>query len=144
MRVVQSVLLAIAVSGGLSWLADAVLYYNRWQHAGGHISFGAGFTVLLIASQLAWPAPRQGAERWLRRGLVLGFAMVVMGSALEVVGAFGYSRDNGSVRTNDALAGFHQIGLFVGPLGTVAILVGLIGTAVVRAWVRIRRQHSTT
>ena len=144
MRVVLSVLLAIAVTGGLGWLANAVLEYNRWQHSGSHIAFGAGFAVLLIASQLAWPVPRQGAERWMRWGLVLGFAIVLMSSALEAVGAFGYARDNGGVRTNGALAGIHTIGLFVGPLGLVAILVGLIGTAVVRVWVRIRRQHSTT
>ena len=144
MRVVQSVLLAIAVTGGLFWLAHAVLEYNRWQHSGEHIAFGAGYTVLLIASQLAWPAPRQGAERWLRRGLVLGFAIVVMSSALEAVGAFGYALDNVNYRTNGALAGIHMIATFVGALGMVAILVGLIGTAVVRVWVRIRRRHSTT
>ena len=144
MRVVQSVLLAIAVTGGLSSLASAVLKWNRWQHSGLHIAFGAGFTVLLIASQLAWPAPRQGTERWLRRGLVLGFAIVVMGSALEAVGAFGYALDNGNNRTNGVLAGFHTIGLFVGPLGMVAILVGLIGTAVERGRVRIQKKDSTT
>ena len=143
LRVVESVLLAIAVTAGLIGLTIVAVKHDRWQHLGQHISIGAGFTVLLIASQLAWPAPRQGVERWLRRGLVLGFSFILIGSALEAVGAFGFGLDNGDVTTDRTLSGAHNIGTFFGSLGMLAILVGLIGTTVVRLWFRIRRQPST-
>ena len=144
MRVVQSVFLAIAVTGGLIGLTIVAVKHNRWQHLGQHLSIGAGFVVLLIASQRAWPVPRQGAEHWLRRGLVLGFTFVLIGSALEAIGAFGWALDNEDIRTNRTLSGVHDIGIFFGPPGMLAILVGLIGTTVVRLWFRTRGKHSTT
>ena len=144
MKVVQSVFLAIAVTGGLIGLTIVAVKHDRWQHLGQHFSIGAGFAVLLIFSQRAWPVPRQGAEHWLRRGLVLGFTFVLIGSTLEAIGAFGFGLDNGDVTTDRTLSGVHNIGMFFGPLGILAILVGLIGTTVVRLWFRIHGKHSTT
>ncbi len=144
MKVVQSVFLAIAVTGGLIGLTAVAAKHDRWQHLGQHLSIGAGFAVLLIFSQRAWPVPRQGAEHWLRRGLVLGFTFVLIGSALEAIGAFGFGLDNGDITTDRTLSGVHNIGTFFGPLGILAILVGLIGTTVVRLWFRIHGKHSTT
>ena len=144
MRVVQSVFLAIGVSGGLIGVTIVAAKHDRWQHFGQHFSIGAGFAVLLIFSQRAWPVPRQGAEHWLRRGLVLGFTFVLIGSTLEAIGAFGFGLNNGDVTTDRTFSGVHNIGLFFGPFGILAILVGLIGTTVARIWFRIRRKHSTT
>ncbi len=144
MSVVRSVLLAIAVTGALIGLTIVAAKHDRWQHLGQHLSIGAGFAVLLIASQRTWPLARQGAEHWLRRGLVLGFTLVLIGSGLEAIGAFGWSLDNGDLTTDRTLSGVHNIGTFFGPFGMLAILVGLIGTTVVRLWLRIQSKHSTT
>ena len=144
MRVVGSLLLAIAVTAGLLALNTVAVNHNRWQHSGLHASIGAGFAILLIASRQAWPAPRQGGDRWLRRVLVLGFAMIVIGSTLEAIGAFGYALDNGNLRTNGTIAGVHDIGLVFTPFGMLAVLVGLVGTVVMQVWFRVRRQHSIT
>lgn len=142
-RVVESVLLAIVVVAGLIGLVVVAVKVDRWQHLGQHFSIGAGAAVLLIASQRAWPAPRKGAELWLRRALVVGFSFVLIGAALEAVGAFGWRLDNGDVETNSFLSGVHNIGLIFGSLGMLAIMVGLLGTTVVRLWFRIRKQQST-
>lgn len=141
--VVKSVLLALAVTGGLIGLVVVAVKVDRWQHVGQHFSIGAGAAVLLIASKRAWPAPRKGAEHWLRRTLILGFSFVLIGAALEAVGAFGWRLDNGDVETNSTLAGVHNIGLIFGSLGMLAIMVSLLGTTMVRLWFRIRKQHST-
>ena len=144
MRILQSVFLAIGVTGGLIGVTIVTAKHDRWQHFGQHFSIGAGFAVLLIFSQRAWPVARQGAEHWLRRGLVLGFTFVLIGSVLEAIGAFGFGLDSADVTTDRTLYGVHNIGLFFGPLGILAILVGLIGTTVVRLWFRIRGKDSTT
>ena len=138
MRVVQSVFLSIGMTGGLIGLTIVAAKHNRYQHFGQHFSIGAGFAVLLIFSQRSWPVAGQGAERWLRRGLVLGFTFVLIGSVLEAIGAFGFGLDSDRVTTNRTLYGAHNIGLFFGALGILAIMVGLIGSTVVRLWFRIR------
>lgn len=144
MRIVQSVFLAIGVTGGLIGLTIVAAKHDRWQHFGQHFSIGAGFAVLLIFSQRTWPVARQGAEHLLRRGLVIGFTFVLIGSVLEAIGAFGFGLDSDRVTTNRTLYGVHNIGLYFGPLGILAILVGLIGTTSVRLWFRIHGKDSTT
>ena len=144
LKVIGSVLLAIAATAVLIALTIVAFNRDRWLHLGQHVSIGAGFAVLLVASQLAWPDARQGAERWLRRALVLGLVMIIIGSALEAIGAFGYALDDGYVTTDRTLAGVHNVGLAFGILGMPTILLGLIGTLVMRIWFRVRRLRSAT
>lgn len=144
MRVVGSVLLAMAVNAALIALTKAAFSDDRWDHATGHASFGAGIAVLLVASQMVWPNPRQGVERWLRRTLVMGLAMATIGSTMEAIGGFGDGPYDVNATTDRILDGAHNVGLVFTILGMLAMLVGLIGTLVIRIWFRVRGLRSAT
>lgn len=45
----------------------------RLEQFGFHAAFAASFAILFFATRRVWPTPREGAERWLRKLLVLGF-----------------------------------------------------------------------
>ena len=141
-----SVLLAFAVTAAFTALlgASGVNEDSRIGHFGFHAAYAASFGILFFTSRRAWPAPREGVERWLRKLLVLGFALALIGSTLESLGALGYGVDDSSLITNDVLANVHTIGLVFTTPGGLAILVGLIGTVVVRILFRIRKKRLVT
>ena len=144
MRVVGSVLLAIAVNAVLSALAKGAFSNDRWDHSIEHVAFAAGYAVLLVASQIAWPDPRQGAERWIRRTLVGGLAMATIVSVIDAIGGFGDVLDDGNATIDRILAGTHNVGEVFGFLAFLVMLACLIGTFVVRIWFRVRRLRSST
>ena len=129
MKVVGSVLLAFGVTYGVWVLNEKIANDLRLVHFGEHASAVAGSSVLLIASRLAWPSPRQGADRWLRGVLVLGIALFFIGVVLDAAGAF------------DVLSDLHDIAVWIPLLGMLVVLVGLIGTFVVRILFRIRKKR---
>ena len=143
MRVVSSVLLAVAVTVAFIALmgASGLNEDSRLGHFGFHAALAASFGILFFAARRVWPTPREGAERWLRRVLVLGFALAFIGSTLESLGALGYPGEDGNSVTNDSLASLHSIGLVFTPFGMLAILVGLVGTLVWRILFRIRKKR---
>lgn len=141
-KVVGSVSLAIAVTVALVALMGArgIDDESRLGHFGFHAAYAASFGILFYSSQRVWPSPREGVERWLRKLLVLGFVLAVIGSILESLGALGYGVDDGNIITNDVLADVHGIALVFSIPGFLAILLGLVGTVVVRILFRIRKK----
>ena len=146
MKVVGSVLLAFAVTAAFIALmiAIGVNEDSRLGHFGFHAALAASFGILFFAARRVWPTPREGAERWLRKLLVLGFALAFIGSTLESLGAFGYSVEDGNRVTNDSLASVHSIGLVFTTPGLPVILIGLVGTLVLRILFRIRKKRVVT
>lgn len=146
MKVVSSVSLAIAVTVALVALMGArgIDDDSRLGHFGFHAAYAASFGILLYSSQRVWPSPREGVERWLRKLLVLGFVLVFIGSILESLGALGYGVDDGNIITNNVLADVHEIALVFSIPGFLAILLGLVGTVVVRILFRIRKKSVVT
>ena len=143
MRVVGSVLLAVAVTAAFIALmaARGINEDSRLGHFGFHAALAASFGILFFAARRVWPTPREGAERWLRKLLVLGFALVFIGSILESLGALGYSVNDGGWVTNRTLANVHTIGLVFTTPGLPVILIGLVGTLVLRIMFRIRKKR---
>ena len=144
LKVIGSVLLAVAVTAALFALTAIALNRDRWEHIGMHFSIGAGFAVLLVASRMVWPSPRQGAERWLRRALEFGLVAIIIGSVMEIIGAFGYALNDGDMKSDRTLAAVHDIGPVIVPLAMLAALVGLIGTFVMQIWFKVRGLRSAT
>ena len=146
MKVVGSILLAFAVTAAFIALmiVIGVSEDSRLGHFGFHAAVAASFGILFFSSRRVWPAPREGVERWLRKLLVLGFVLALIGMPLESFGALGYSVDDDSIITNDALAIVHTIGLVFTTPGLLVVLVGLIGTFVVRILFRIRKKPVVT
>ncbi|MBF8253009.1 MAG: hypothetical protein HW379_1351 [Actinobacteria bacterium] len=146
MKVLGSVLLAFAVTAAFIALMSAIGLSedSRLGHFGFHAALAASFGILFFTSRRVWPAPREGVERGLRKLLVLGFILALIGSTLESLGALGYGVDDGNTITNEALASVHNIGLVFTTPGLPVILVGLIGTFVVRILFRIRKKPVVT
>lgn len=145
-KVVGSVSLAIAVIVALVALmgAKGIDDESRLGHFGFHAAYAASFAILFYSSHRVWPSPREGVERWLRKLLVLGFVLAFIGSILESLGALGYGVDDGNIITNDVLADVHGIALVFTIPGFLAILLGLVGTVVVRILFRIRKKSVVT
>ena len=140
---VGSLILGVAVSVAVIVLVATLVRHDRYQHLGQHLAIGLGLAVVLAASIRVWPPARPGAERWFRWTIQGAVAAGICGQVMEAIGAFGFALDDGYTQTNQALANVHDIGLAFGPLGMLALLVGLLGTAGTWGSTLIRRRRSS-
>lgn len=131
-RPVVSVAATVAVIGVLAWAANA-LGGDRLPpavgHAVSHAVVGIPIAVLLGVALTRWPPPRRVAPARLGRTVtVTGLAGIVVGQALEIVGA---RVDEPGASALEATA--HTAGMIVSMLSVLAVAIGVILTLVATA-----------
>ena len=142
-RVLGSLAVAIAaILGGIATVAT-LAHHDRYRHAGQHGALFLGALVLLASALFLWPQPRDGAEVWFRRLLLIGLASLLTGNLLEGIGAYGYALDDGYAVVNQPLRDVHNGGVMFTPIGMLALLIGLLGTLATRVWSRMKGQSAS-
>lgn len=112
------------------------------DHAGLHLAVALPAIALAVVLSKVWrPSASERHAAAARLVLLLGVAMMALGSVVEALGAFGYDDSGGRA---GQLAALHDVGVAIAPVGIFLLLVGAVLAIAVALGARPALRRSRT